>query len=266
MKKTIVTKMMLGAAGIALLIISADVIAYGKKMNRAEETMYASPEKTEHKKMMRHTHKDYMLRTAMRRLWVDHAVWTHDYLIAATQNIPAEYKKLSAERLLKNQDEIGNAVVPFYGKDAGKKLAALLRDHIMIATEVVDAAKSGDKEALKKADDKWHANAKDIAAFLSGANPKNWSEADMVAMLNEHLKLTTQEAVALIGNKWADLIAVYDKIITQLMHMADGLSEGIIKQFPEKFDYRPIRKTMKKAMHAIREKLHMKKKTERVAE
>lgn len=57
------------------------------------------------------------------------------------------------------------------GDAAGNKLAALLRDHIMIATEVVKAAKMGNSEELTKTQAKWNANADDIAVFLSGANP-----------------------------------------------------------------------------------------------
>jgi hypothetical protein len=44
-----------------------------------------------------------------------------------------------AERLLRNQDDIGNAIKPYYGDDAGRKLAALLRDHILIAAGIVKA-------------------------------------------------------------------------------------------------------------------------------
>lgn len=71
----------------------------------------------------------------------------------------------------------------------GKKLAALLRDHILIATEVVKAAKAGNKQQLADAQKKWSANGKDIATFLSGAN-SNWAQADLEQMLQKHLNLT----------------------------------------------------------------------------
>jgi len=35
---------------------------------------------------------------------------------------------------------------------------------------------------------------------------------------------------------WAGDIAAYDAVNLQILHMADGLSEGIIKQFPNKVD------------------------------
>lgn len=80
---------------------------------------------------------------------------------------------------MRNQDDIGNAIKPIYGNDAGNKLAALLRDHILIAAEIVKAAKAGDNDGVTKGEKKWHDNADEIAAFLSGANP-NWPNKVLV--------------------------------------------------------------------------------------
>jgi hypothetical protein len=47
--------------------------------------------------------------------------------------------------LLRNQEDIGNAVVPLYGDDAGKGLTDLLKQHILIAVDLVEADKAGDR-------------------------------------------------------------------------------------------------------------------------
>ena len=72
-----------------------------------------------------------------------------------------------------------------------------------------------------------------IAAFLAGANP-NWSRDALVNMLNEHLSLTTEEALARIQKRWTDDTVAFDRILTQALMMADALTDGIVKQFPSK--------------------------------
>ena len=171
------------------------------------------------------------LRAELRRLWEDHALWTRLYIVTAAANHPA--KDATAARLLKNQEDLGNAIKPFYGDAAGSKLTELLKTHIMIATEIVDAAMKA--EAAKKDDavKRWGANADEIATFLSGANP-HWPLADLKAMLHEHLTLTTEEAVAELGKQWDASIAAYDKVKAQMLKMADALASGIARQHPQK--------------------------------
>src|SRR5688572_21460032 len=65
---------------------------------------------------------DQDLRPAMRKLWADHVVWTRNYIIAAVAGTPDATPVLN--RLLKNQEDIGNAIVPFYGAPAGAKLTS----------------------------------------------------------------------------------------------------------------------------------------------
>jgi hypothetical protein len=172
-------------------------------------------------------------RAAMRKLWEDHITWTRLFIVSAAADLPD--KDATTQRLLQNQVDIGNAIKPVYGDAAGEKLTALLRDHILISADVVTAAKMNDTPKKEEAAQRWGANADEIAAFLSKANPKNWPEADAKKMMHEHLDLTTAEAVARLQGDWAADIAAYEKIHEQILKMADMLSDGIIKQFPNKF-------------------------------
>ncbi len=172
------------------------------------------------------------LKEGLRRLWSDHVIWTRDYVVAAIANSPDA--DTVATRLLKNQEDIGNAIVPFYGKEAGEGLTDLLKQHIMIAVELIEAAKGGDEEKFADADKKWDQNAAEIASFLSNANP-NWPEKDVVDLLNQHLVLTKDEAVARLEQRWEDDIEAFDQIFTEILTVSDVLAAGIVKQFPEKF-------------------------------
>jgi len=172
------------------------------------------------------------LRTAMRNLWEDHVTWTRLYIVAATADL-AE-KDAAAARLLQNQVDIGDAVKPYYGDAAGAKLTSLLKDHIMIAVDIIDAAKKGDSAKKDTASKRWYANADEIAAFLSGANPKNWPAGDMKKMMHDHLDTTTAELVAHLQKDWKGDAAAYDKVHDLILHMADMLASGIANQFPAK--------------------------------
>ena len=58
----------------------------------------------------------------MRKLWTDHVVWTREYIIAAVGDQPDA--KVAANRLMKNQEDIGNAMAKFYGAAADQQLTA----------------------------------------------------------------------------------------------------------------------------------------------
>jgi hypothetical protein len=170
---------------------------------------------------------------SMRKLWEDHLTWTRLYIISAAGNLPD--KDATAQRLLQNQADIGNAVAQFYGQPAGDKLTGLLKDHILGAAALIEAAKSGDKPKIDATVAKWYANGDDIASFLSGANPQNWPLADMKAGMKMHLDLTLKEATDRLQGKYADDVKDYDKVHEHILGLADLLSTGIEKQFPKKF-------------------------------
>lgn len=174
----------------------------------------------------------FSLYRAMERLWTDHVVWTRHYVIAAVDNRPEV--EAATTRLLKNQEEIGGAIVPFYGNDAGTRLTELLKQHILIAVDLVAAAKAGDQEQFATHDKRWDQNAADIAEFLSAAN-SYWPKKDVVDLLSLHLTLTKDEAVARLEKDYVKDAAIFDQILTEILTLADALSKGITKQFPEKF-------------------------------
>jgi hypothetical protein len=172
------------------------------------------------------------LRADMRKLWEDHVAYTAFFYKAAL-NGGDDAGKI-AERLLRNQDDIGNAVKPFYGEAAGNKLASLLRDHILIAADLVSAAKAGDTAKQDAANKKWYQNADDIAGLLSSANP-NWPRQTLQDALHVHLQMVTDQVVATLRHDTAAQIAAYDKGAEHMLMVADVLASGIVKQFPDRF-------------------------------
>lgn len=167
-----------------------------------------------------------------RKLWIDHVSWTRSFIISDLASLADKDPVL--ERLLKNQDDIGASIKPYYGEEAGNKLSKLLREHIVIAGQVVDSAKSNNKSDLDKYNKSWYKNADDIADFLSSAN-SNWANSELKDMLHKHLEFVTAQAVERLNKNWKADIEAYDKGEEHMIKFADMLSDGIVKQFPQKF-------------------------------
>jgi hypothetical protein len=173
-----------------------------------------------------------LFRRDMRGLWEDHVAWTRLFIVSAVAGL--EDQDATTKRLLQNQADIGEAVAAFYGEQAGAELTSLLREHILIAADIIAAAKNDKKAQLDKRSADWYANADDIAEFLAGANPA-WLDGTLKDMMRGHLDQTLKEATAQLTGKYTASVAEYNHIATHIRHMADTLATGIITQFPDKF-------------------------------
>lgn len=169
----------------------------------------------------------------MRKLWEDHVTWTRLAIVTFADGSTGF--DATATRLMKNQEDIGDAIKPFYGKAAGNRLTTLLEDHISIAVSLLQAAKAGDDAAFAKANKAWYANADDIAGFLASANPRYWPRAAMRAAMRGHLDMTLAEAGHELTGRYAASVADYDEVHHHILGMADVLSSGIVRAFPRRF-------------------------------
>ena len=279
----------------------------------------------------------------MRELWSDHIGYTRSFIVSASAGLADTAEVL--QRLLRNQDEIGEAIKPYYGDAAGTQLASLLRSHIQLAGKALVAAKGNtptnvgmnattsqsanayistpmsrdtvsisartdttkinsqnpnvpsrmsdttkakqpnarvtgdtmsqrlpsnqygtvrqdttaragvhaqgqmqvgqqsqagqvDSVQLNQAVTALKANADSIATFLNKANPRNFQRAAMSTGLQMHIDLLLKEVTAHLKKDWSGSIAAYDESQRQAAQMADMLSEGIMKQFPSRFNNR----------------------------
>jgi hypothetical protein len=191
-----------------------------------------SPLQAQEMKMKDKTSQAEQLRLAMHKLWEDHVTWTRNVILNIIDDLPGTDQAVN--RLLQNQDDIGNAIKPIYGDAAGKELTRLLREHITTAADLLKAAKAGNNSAFDETNKKWFVNADEISQFLSKANP-NWKIDDMKKMMHDHLTLTTEEAVARLKKDYTADVKAYDKVHDEILSMADMLTDGIIKQFPDKY-------------------------------
>jgi hypothetical protein len=167
--------------------------------------------------------RDLPFRFAFRKLWAAHVRRTRNYLYSVLTGRPARDLEALASSLLRNQDDIGNALKPMVGEAAGGKVATLLRDHINIAVRLLVALKAGDQAALGKETSAWYANAGEIATYLATLRPA-WKRDTISPMLNKHLKLTIEEAVAAKKGDWIGFAEAYRRGFQHMLNFADLLS------------------------------------------
>lgn len=183
--------------------------------------------------MFRVTESEMALRDTIRMLWEQHSVWTRLAIMSIVAGSPDE--ELVVARLLRNPKDFEEVLRLFYGDEVAAEFNKLLTSHLVIASEIVKASKAGNTDAAADAEKRWYQNGDQIAELLSISNPY-WYFENWQTMLYEHLALVKAEAVAILTSDYEKGISVYDDIEMQALEMADMMADGIVKQFPERFE------------------------------
>jgi len=176
------------------------------------------------------------------KLWYQHVNYTRQAIISIMGGL--EDTAAVIDRLMKNQEDIGNAIIPYYGEAAAAELTGLLKDHITIAGDIFKAIKSGANTTELEA--KWQTNAEAIATFLNAADPDNWPYDVALGILNKHLAYTLAEAKARFAKDWVADITAYEDVSSVIGDLAEAFYEGILDKFPEMFVMQYSSKTIKK--------------------
>jgi|RhiMetdeSRZDD1v2_1073273.scaffolds.fasta_scaffold97412_4 hypothetical protein len=216
------------AGAVAVLVVS------GPGAGRAAtEHTHAATEPSHGAVVPVQTTKAVRFHDDMRKLWEDHITWTRLAIVSFAGGLP-DFDPTAA-RLLRNQTDLGNAIKPYYGRKAGERLTALLKVHIAGAVELLKAAKAGDDVGFAAAKDAWYRNGRQIARFLSSANPRFLPFARTDRLMKGHLDDTLDEAAHRLGGDFDADIRDYEHIHHHILRMSDAISNGIIRQFPARF-------------------------------
>jgi hypothetical protein len=170
---------------------------------------------------------------ALRDLWVGHIFWVRNVAIATMAGNKDEATAAENE-VVADAKAIAAAIEPFYGKEASDKLFNLLAGHWGAVKAHIQATQKGDKKGADAAMEKMVANADEIAAFLSGANP-NLPKDTLKGLLVAHGGHHAAQNAAIKAKKWADEAKTWDAMRGHMYVIADALGDAIAKQFPDKF-------------------------------
>lgn len=168
----------------------------------------------------------------MRTLWQEHVFWTRMAIISIIQG--SEDKGPVLNRLLRNPEDMAETLGPYMGNESSREYGTLIKEHLLIAADLVTAAKEGDQAAFGDANSRWYENADEIASFENRTIPKIAID-ERKAMWYEHLDLTKNETTQLLNRDYNASIETFDLIEEQANMMADSLADGVVQQFPERF-------------------------------
>jgi hypothetical protein len=165
------------------------------------------------------------------KLWEDHITWTRVVIIGILDGLPGTNTYVG--RLLQNYEDMEDALAPYYGDEA-EVLGDLIKDHLVIAAEILTALKNGQPTDALIAS--WYANGNDIAVQMNKMNPQFWPLAETQQMWKDHLDATLEEATDHFSGNFAGEVAAYDKVHDMALEMADFISNGVMQQFPSQFN------------------------------
>ncbi|HEX6999568.1 MAG TPA: hypothetical protein VF322_15620 [Gammaproteobacteria bacterium] len=171
---------------------------------------------------------------ALRDLWIGHIFWVRNVVVARLAD-DDEQAQAAEQQVVANAQAIAGAIEPFYGAAASDRLFELLAGHWGAISDYLDATIAGRNGKQDDAADRLSANARDIAAFLSGANP-NWPEETLIALLTTHGAHHVQQIEQLHAGQHEEEAATWAAMKDHMYVIADALTAGLAKQFPEKFE------------------------------
>ncbi len=165
-------------------------------------------------------------RDLFQRRWYEHVIYTRDAILSWLSN-DNQNINVSVARLLKNQDDIGALLRPFYPGARVDAIVVLLKEHVKQAADIVVAVMT--MKETSPLISVWRANGQAIVQALTDLNP-GWQQTPLMGLWNRHLNLIISEVVFRKDKNWKDDIVNLDKIIDNIQRISDILVDGIVRQ------------------------------------
>jgi len=174
----------------------------------------------------------YVLAQAMQRQWMDYAVWLREYVVAAVDE--RIDKPEIAARLLRTPTDIGRAVEKYHGRKVGRRFTQLLKQHVTIAIDLVDAACSGERQRYIDVESVWDDNASDFVTELGTLNV-TWTGARVRELWPLQVSQVKAMLTARLEENFDKEVDIYDELLSSAVSFADAIADGIIREFADKF-------------------------------
>ena len=175
----------------------------------------------------------------LRDLWVEHAFWIRNYVLA-THAGDTQQSKVAEAEVIANAKALAAIVAPFYGQPAADGLLKLLAGHWDAVRDYNTATGAKSKSGQAKALADLTSNARAIAKFLNGANPYLPEQA-VFGLLSAHGSHHVAQINEITSGKFKDEAATWHAMRKHMLVISDAISDALAKQFPDRFrnDHEP---------------------------
>ena len=178
------------------------------------------------------TISEVQLRMAMRAAWEANAGWTRMYIVSSLAGL-TDVNRVNS-RLLESADGVADALRPYYPYPVAESLAKQFKRQVLLTVALVTAARNGDSLQTAAASANWSAGSDSLTQFLVRTNP-NLPSGKLGDLLHAYQDRTWRQIAARTRQDWfADVVAC-DQTDIEARAIADALSAGIVKQFPDRF-------------------------------
>jgi hypothetical protein len=165
------------------------------------------------------------LKSTIRKLFTDHAVYTSFVLKSIVDHHDADTKVL-LPRLLQNQKDIGEQLKPFIGSSKGNKLTKVLTEHIQLAGAVIKDATYNNPQ-LEQDIKKLFNNSDDVAMVLTSINPELLPYEDTQMMFIIHNEFVIDQTLARLSKDYQQEQKLYDAYYNEILLMSDLIADAL---------------------------------------
>ena len=179
---------------------------------------------------MNYTCDAMKLRLQMRKLWIDHTIFTKQLIVDILENLPSiDY---TIDRLVRSQEQTGKCFKSFFGDVATDKIVELLKEHVTITTDLLKSIKAENADNAATLEDQWTINIEDISTFLGTIN-QYYSVDELSDIFKTYLILTKYKFIARMDKDYNAEIMYFDMGLNHILRISDCLTDGLIENFSE---------------------------------
>ncbi|HET9863102.1 MAG TPA: hypothetical protein VFP37_06635 [Steroidobacteraceae bacterium] len=172
-------------------------------------------------------------RMALRDLWVEHVFWIRSYVFATHARDPLQ-EKAAEQEVVANARALAASIEPFYGQAATDGLFKLLAGHWDAVRSYNQATLAKSRHAQQQATTRIVNNAREIARFLSGANPYLPEDA-VFGLLSSHGGHHIAQIDGVAARDFRAEAANWHAMRHHMLVISDAIVDALARQFPGQF-------------------------------